>query len=129
MHLRSTMQPSFLISERTNKRVLNPLRFESSALSIEFQPLAWDSCVLGSSVMQVKKIEVRNALDSFHQLKQLISEALSKVWPSYLADYHIILSKNQWFLKALDLEFIEMVLHPFLNTLSIKSIFRECNSR
>lgn len=104
---------------------MNPLRFESSALSIEFQPLAWDSCVLGSSVMQVKKIEVRNALDSLQQLKQLISELTEQSVALISCRLPHTSIQESMVLEGVGFKFIEMVLHPFLNTLSVKEVYSE----
>lgn len=104
---------------------MNPLRFESSALSIEFQPVAWDSYVIGSSVMQVKKIEVRNAVDSLNQLEQLINElsAQSVALISCRLPHDSI--QESMVLEGVGFKFIEMVLHPFLNTLPVKEFYSD----
>lgn len=99
---------------------MNTLRFDSSALSIEFQPVDWDSDVIGNTVMQVEKLEVRQADDALSKMEDLLNDLSEQgvaLATCRIPHYSI---QESMILEGAGFKFIEMVLHPFMDKLTNK---------
>jgi len=99
---------------------LDPVKLNSSALSLELKYLKWDSIVTGHNVLEITNIKIRDLQQAELELKNVIQDLSSNdtVLISCRIPHQFL--TESMLLEAVGFKFIEVVLHPFMDRLSEK---------
>lgn len=99
---------------------MDPVKLNSSALSLELRYLKWDSIVAEHHVLEINKIEIQDIQRAQIELKNVIQDLSSKDTALISCRIpHQFLTESM-LLEAAGFKFIEVVLHPFMDRLSEK---------
>ena len=101
---------------------MNSSTFQSDAISYQLNLLGWDTKLLKNCAVQLDNLEIRDEKKALSQLKELITKfSKNKVILASCRLPHNSI-KESMILEDLGFKFVEMVLHPFADLLSFKTL-------
>ena len=97
-----------------------PIKFNIPAFSLDLNYIPWDTEIIGSDAIQLENFVIRDPIEALIKLKEIVYNFSKEGVGLATCRLPHESIKESMILESVGFKFIEMVLHPFLDLLSLE---------